>query len=132
MRQVETAHGTETARNILIEFFNRNKRDVTNPLNNQSIIEFMNQNAQEDPEEPDLGSSENMEIQKIFKPKSSWRPNPPNRALEIFQRSGEQELFKSKPKHNKHNNLTKQERIGLKSINDNPHIVIKKLTEVQR
>ena len=46
----------------LMEFFHRNKRDVTDPLNNQSMIKFMNQNAQEDPEEPD-----NMEIWKSRK-----------------------------------------------------------------
>ena len=54
------------------------------------------------------------------------RPNPPNRALEIFQRSVKQEILKSKPRHNKHNNLTKEERIGLKALKDNPDIVIKK------
>ena len=69
---------------------------------------------------------QNLEIQKIFKPKSGWRPNPPNITLEIFRRSIKQEILKSKPKKVRHNNLSKQERIGLKQLRDNPDIVMKK------
>ena len=86
----------------------------------------MNQNAQEDPNDSDPETAKNLEVQKHFKPKSGWRPYPPNRTLEIFQRSVKQEILKSKTKKTKHNNLTKQERIGLKELKDNPHIVIKK------
>ena len=67
-----------------------------------------------------------LKFKKKFKPKSGWRPYPPNRTLEIFQRLVKQEILKSKTKKTKHNNLTKQERIGLKELKDNPHIVIKK------
>ena len=63
---------------------------------------------------------------QIFKPKSNWRPNPPNRALEIFQRSVKQEILKSKPKKCKHKNLTWEESKGLKVLRYNPHLVIKK------
>ena len=86
----------------------------------------MNQNAQADLNDSDIETAKNLEIQKIFKPKSDWRPNPPNRILKIFQRSIKQEILKSKPKKVKHNNLSKQERIGLKQLRDNPDIVIKK------
>ena len=73
----------------LMEFFSRDdidqKKDDTNI--NQSIIDFMNQNAQsDDPSTPDEESL-NKEIQAKFKPKSEWRPYPPNRTLDIFQRS---------------------------------------------
>ena len=85
----------------------------------------MNQNA-EVKEDSDIEDSLNKELQKKFKPKSTWRPNPLHRALDIFQRSVKQEILKSKPKYSKHNNLTKNERIGLKVLKDNPDTVIKK------
>ena len=40
-----------------------------------------------------------------------------------------QEIPKSKPKHSKHNNLTKNERISLNALKDNPDIIIKKADE---
>ena len=84
---------------------------------NQNIEETNNTNNED---------SINKELQQKFKPKSTWRPNPPNRALDIFERSVKQEILKCKPKHSRHNNLTKQERIGLNALKDNPDIVIKK------
>ena len=93
----------------LVEFFNRDKKDIKDPIEDQSTIAFMNQNAQEDPNDSDPETAKNLEIQKNFKPKSGWRPYPPNRTLEIFQRLVKQEILKSKPKKTKHNNLTKQE-----------------------
>ena len=71
----------------LVEFFNRDKKDTNDPINDQSIINFMNQNAQADLDDSDIETAKSLEIQKIFKPKSDWRLNPPNRTLEIFQRS---------------------------------------------
>ena len=102
----------------MLEFFNRDKKEGTDPFNNQSIIVFINQNAQDEVNDLDSDTTKSMGIQKKFKPKSGWRPNPPNRALEIFQRSIKQEILKSKPKTNRNNNLTKQERIGLQSLKD--------------
>ena len=110
----------------LMEFFNREKSETPDPLNNQSIIDFMNQNVQSDLDESQLEDSKNREINKIFKPKSSWRPDPPNRTLEIFHRSVKQEILKSKPKKSKHKNLTREEMKGLKALRDNPHLIIKK------
>ena len=37
-----------------------------------------------------------------------------------------QEILKTKIKQKRHNNLTKQERIGLSKLRENPHIIIKK------
>ena len=112
----------------LMEFFSRDdidqKNDDTNI--NLSIIDFMNQNAQsDDPSTPDEESL-NKEIQAKFKPKSEWRPYPPNRTLDIFQRSIKQEILKCKFKHKRHDNLTKEERLGMRSLRDNPHITIQK------
>ena len=112
----------------LMEFFSRDNIDQKNDDTNinQSIIDFMNQNAQsDDPSTPDEESL-NKEIQAKFKPKSEWRPYPPNRTLDIFQRSIKQEILKCKFKHKRHDNLTKEERLGMRSLRDNPHITIQK------
>ena len=110
----------------LVEFFNRDKTVSRDPLDDQSLINFLNENVQETNDDSDTETAINREIPKKFKPKSGWRPNPPNRTLEIFQRSIKQEILKCKPKHTRYNNLTKQERVGLKLLRDNPHIVTKK------
>ena len=110
----------------LVEFFNRGKND-NNDLNlNQSIIDFMNNNTNETNDNSDPELLKNKEIQQKFKLKSGWRPSSPNRTLDTFQRSVKLEILKSKPKHKNSDNLTKQERKGLKTLRDNPHIVIKK------
>ena len=111
-----------------MEFFSgdgiNQQKDDTNI--NQGIIDFMNQNAQsDDPSTPDEESL-NKEIQAKFKPKSEWWPYPPNKTLDIFQRSIKQEIFKCKFKHKRHDNLTKEERIGMRSLRENPHITIQK------
>ena len=109
----------------LMEFFGRENKD--NDLNiSRSIIDFMNQNTSDTKEQPDIEDTLNKEIQKKFKPKSGWKPSPPNRTLEIFQRSVKQEILKCRPKYNKHDNLTKEERRGLRTLRENPHITIKK------
>ena len=109
----------------LMEFFGRENKD--NDLNtSRSIIDFMNQNTSDTKEQPDIEDTLNKEIQKKFKPKSGWKPSPPYRTLEIFQRSVKQEILKCRPKYNKHDNLTKEERRGLRTLRENPHITIKK------
>ena len=108
-----------------MKFFGRENKD--NDLNiSRSIIDFMNQNTSDTKEQPDIEDTLNKEIQKKFKPKSGWKPSPPNRTLEIFQRSVKQEILKCRPKYNKHDNLTKEERRGLRTLRENPHITIKK------
>ena len=99
----------------LVEFFNRDKKDSDNPSISQSIIDFMNNNATEELNDNDMEDLKNKEIQKIFKPKSGWRPSPPNKTLETFQRSVKQEILRSKPKRRKFDNLTNEERKGLKT-----------------
>ena len=48
----------------LMEFFNREKSETSDPLNSQSVIDFRNQNAQSDLNETQLEGSKNKEIQK--------------------------------------------------------------------
>ena len=55
-------------------------------------------------------------IKNRFVPKSGWRPNPPNRTLETFQRSVKQDLLKFKISHKGHRNLTKEERLGFDAL----------------
>ena len=99
-----------------MEFFNRDKPENDNIQVSQSIVDFMNQNASEEPTDNDLEGLKNKEIQKSFKPKSNWRPNSPNRTLDTFQRSVKQDIVRAKPKHKNCNNLTKEERLGLKKL----------------
>ena len=110
----------------LMEFFSRDK-EYENPTGiSQSIIDFMNNNANEKPTTDKTEEELNTELQQKFRPKSNWKPNPPNRTLDLFQRSVKQEILKSRVKKRHYNNLTKQERIGLKKLKDNPNIIIKK------
>ena len=78
----------------LMEFFNRDNNDTTQTNISQSIIDFMNQNANDT--ETDSNNEEvlNKEIQSKCRPKFDWRPSPPNRTLDIFQRSIKQEILK--------------------------------------
>ena len=98
-----------------------------NPVNNndldidQEIIDFMNENAGTQEEE-----TINKQINSQFKHKSNWRPNPPNKTLDNFQRAFKNDLLKQKIQKPKSNNLTKQERMGLAELSKNPEIVIKK------
>ena len=110
----------------LMEFFSRDQTDSTQPQVSQSIIDFMNQNAREDQSDSDNESTLNKELQQKFKPKSTWRPKPPNRTLDLFQRSVKQEILKSKFKPIRHKNTTKGENIGMNKLTSNPHIIIKK------
>ena len=63
----------------LMEFFSRDKEDENPTGINQSIIDFMNNNATDKTEE-----ELNTELQQKFRPKSNWKPNPPNRTLDLF------------------------------------------------
>ena len=112
----------------LMEFFSRDDNDLKkDDINiNQSIIDFMNQNAKKEDTSSPNEESLNKEIQAKFKPKSEWRPYPPNRTLDIFQRSIKQEILKCKFKHKRHDNITKEERIGIRTLRENPHITIQK------
>ena len=96
----------------LMEFFSRESNDQTDHTLNQSIIDFMNNNATEIDQNLDKEDELNKEIQQMFRPKSGWKPQPPNRTLDLFQRSIKQEILKCKTKVKHFNNLTKDERIG--------------------
>ena len=85
----------------------------------------MNQNAAAD----DIQNQDditNHEINQMFKPKSKWRPNPPNKTLDTFQQAFKTDLRKTKIKSPRHQNLTKEERLGLKPLHKNNKIIIKK------
>ena len=99
-----------------MEFFSRDKEDETSTQTNQSIIDFMNNNANETVNDDKTEEELNKEIQQKFRPKSNWNPNPPNRTLDLFQRSVKQEILKSKVKKRHFNNLTKEEKKGLKRL----------------
>ena len=109
-----------------MEFFGKDTKESNKLDINQTIIDFLNNNAEANPTENELEDEPNKEIQQKFRPKSGWRPNLLNRTLDIFQRSVKQEILKSKPKHKRYDNLTKEERKGLKNRRGNPHITIKK------
>ena len=88
----------------------------------------MNQNAK-DSADSDTDSDIEDKIRKRFVPKSGWRPYPPNKTLETFQRLFNHDLLKSKIPKKKYDNLTKQERQGLQELKNNNNIVIKKQTK---
>ena len=68
-----------------MEFFSRENTDRIDTNINQSIIDFMNQNANESQIETSNEEALNKELQAKFKIKSSWRPSPTNKTLDIFQ-----------------------------------------------
>ena len=86
----------------------------------------MNQNAIDDQSDSDTESTLNKELQQKFRPKSTWRPKPPNKTLDLFQRSVKQEILRSKIKPTRYKNTTKNENIGMNKLTSNPHIIIKK------
>ena len=93
----------------------------------QSIIDFMNQNATDDSTNTNTESTESYnEIHKKFKNKSTWRPNPPNKTLDSFKRAFKMNLLECRLHKKGNQNLTKEERSGIRDLQNNPHIVIKK------
>ena len=85
----------------------------------------MNANTNDDQEEEQNPSNFD-HIHKQFKNKSSWRPYPPNKTLDTFKRSFKVNLLESKINQSKTSNLTKEQWKGIKDLQDNPDIVIKK------
>ena len=65
-------------------------------------------------------------LHKKFVDKSNWKPNRVHQSLDIFQRSFKIGLLNSKTKTVHKPNLTKEQRMGLQALTDNPEIVIKK------
>ena len=55
-----------------------------------------------------------------------WKPDRVHQSLDIFQRSFKLGLLNSKTKNNSKPNLTREQRLGLKQLVDNPEIIIKK------
>ena len=87
-----------------MEFFNRDKPENDNIQISQSIIDFMNQNASEEPTDKDLE--------------------------DLKTRRSRNHLNLNLAEKN-YNNLTKEERLGLNKLRNNPHIVIKKQIRAQ-
>ena len=61
-----------------MEFFSRDNNDTVETNISQSIIDFMNQNANDTETDSTDEEALNKEIQSKFKLKSDWRPSPPN------------------------------------------------------
>ena len=91
----------------------------------QSIIDFMNKNAEDQHEDTTVNDPYN-EIHQKFKSKSSWKPNPPNKTLDTFKRAFKMILLECKLNKNQQQNMTKEERVGMRDLQNNPHIIIKK------
>ena len=87
----------------------------------------MNENAREDMNDsPADNVDPYKEIHRPFKNKSSWKPNPPNRTLDTYERAFKMNLLNSKVKQCHQHNLTKEQWKGLMELRKNPEIVIKK------
>ena len=65
-------------------------------------------------------------IHKNFKPKSNWKPANTHVSLNAFKHAFKKQLLHSKNHKRPKDNLTKDERTGLKSLQDNKNIVIQK------
>ena len=44
----------------------------------------MRNNAQGDPDPDSVENEKNSEISKLFNPKSTWKPSPPDKTLDTF------------------------------------------------
>ena len=87
-----------------------NPSPPNNDLNiSQSIIYFMNENAEMDTDTPKQSIDPYKELHKAFKNKSSWKPNPPNKTLDTFKRAVKMNLLKSKFQSSHEYNLTKEQ-----------------------
>ena len=110
----------------LMQFFNPTD-DTTESNINQSVIDFMNENAKEDMNDsPADNVDPYKEIHRPFKNKSTWKPNPPNRTLDTYKRAFKMNLLNTKVKQCHQHNLTKEQWKGLMELRKNPEIVIKK------
>ena len=110
-------------------FHQQDTNGHTNLEMGQSLIDFMNANTRKNnslPDEDFTNPQPDNTINQKFNPKSNWTPKTTNTTLDTFQRSFKQDLLKSKPKRNRHNNLTRDERLGLSDLKLNPEVVTKK------
>ena len=75
-----------------MELYRRDNNDQPETNISQSIIDFMNQNANDT--ETDITNEEslNKEIQSKFKNKSDCRPSPPNRTLDKINKTRDPEM----------------------------------------
>ena len=108
-----------------MKFFNRDKPENDNIQISQSIIDFVNQNASEEPTENDLEDIKTRRSRNHLNLNLAGDQTLQTETLDTFQRSVKQDILRAKPKHKNYNNLTKEERLRLKKLRDNPHIVIK-------
>ena len=61
-----------------------------------------------------------------FRNKSTWKPTNTHISLNVFKQTFKNSLLNNKIKLDKPDNLTKDQRSGLKTLCDNPEIIIKK------
>ena len=114
-----------------MQFFSPSN-ETTETQISQSIIDFMNENARENDNDPlEYNLDPYKEIHKSFKNKSSWKP-PPNKTLDTYKRAFKIDLLKCKADQSHQYNLTKEQWKGLMELRKNPEIVIKKLIRDQQ
>jgi hypothetical protein len=61
-----------------------------------------------------------------FTPRSTWRPPIPNKTLEAYKAAVRNDLLQCNPQKSFMSNITKEQYMGLRSLTNNPDIVIKK------
>ena len=105
----------------LTQYFYTNQPPANDTDIDQEVIDFMDMNAGNPIED-----SKNKTINQKFNPKSTWRPFPSNKTLDSFQRAFKNDLLKSNLTKKAKPNLTKEEKLGLDALKNNPEIVLKK------
>ena len=87
--------------------------------NNHQLVPFLSNN---------LDENENpyKQVHAPFRNKSTWKPTNTHISLNVFKQAFKTNLLHSKIKKKTSDNLTKDQRMILKSLSDNPEIVIKK------
>ena len=96
----------------LAQFFKPTIEVIDNQLT-QSIIDFMNENAEIDTPTP-ADNDPYKHIHRPFRNKSSWKPDPPNRTLDTFKGVFKNDLLMSSNYKQTYPNLFKPEYCHLK------------------
>ena len=104
---------------LKFHFYNDNQMFDHLSENELDLINFMASNLDQE-----IDPYKN--LHKGFVNKSTWKPNRVHQSLDIFQRSFKLGLLNIKTKYNSKSNLSKEQRLGLKQLADNPEIIIKK------
>ena len=104
---------------LKFHFYNDNNKFDHLSDDEVSLINFMADNLEQE-------MNPYKHLHKRFVDKSTWKPNRVHQSLDIFQRSFKLGLLNSKIKNIQKSNLTREQRLGLQELTDNPEIIIKK------